>query len=158
MKKFAALFLTLGMITGIFGFEVILFIQEQIILKKYSEFKAIHPDCKREWFNMIVQECESNGIEEIEVLPGAIRSGYIVIGAIIKAESNWKSGAYSKAEARGIMQVMAKIHLPKGTDPKVLYDPIVCIKYGVKVFADNWKSSKGNLIIATSMYERGNIR
>ncbi len=156
MKKFAALFLTLGLITGIFGFKAVLFFKDQVMLKKYSAIKLIHPDCKREWFDAIYQECERNGIEEIEVLPGVMRKGYIVIAAITKAESNWKTGAYSEAGARGLMQVMAKYHLPKGTDPKVLYDPIICIEYGVKIFADNLVSSKGNFVRALSMYERGN--
>jgi hypothetical protein len=156
MKKFAMLIFTLGIVTGLFGFEAVLFIQEEITIKKYYEFKQFHPDCKREWFDAIIKECERNGIEEIEVLPGDTRPGYVVIGAIAKAESNWKTGAYSDAGARGIMQVMAKHHLPKRTDPKVLYDPIICIQYGVKIFADNLISNKGNFIKSLSMYERGN--
>lgn len=156
MKKFAMLIFTLGIVTGLFGFEAVLFFKEQITIEKYYRFKLVHPDCKREWFDAILQECETNGIEQIEVLPGDFRHGYIVIGAIIKAESNWKTSAVSQMLARGLMQVMAKHHLNKKDNPKILYDPITCIEYGVKIFADDLIRSKGNFIRALSMYERGN--
>jgi len=153
--KIAVFIFILGIIGGIISAKGYDNIEEARFMSRYVEMKARFPKLKIEWYRIILREVETNNIQIIELKPDYIVTGDRVICSMINSESQWESGAYSEAGARGLLQVMAKYHLPKGTDPKVLYDPAVCIKYGTKIFADNWKSSKENIIIALSLYERG---
>jgi len=153
--KIAVFIFLLGIIGGIMSEKGYDSIEDARFMSRYIEMKTKFPKLKIEWYRIILKEVERNNIKKIEIRPGYIITGDRIICSIINSESRWEPGAYSEAGARGLLQVMAKYHLPKGTDPKVLYDPAVCIKYGTKIFADNWKSSKENIIIALSLYERG---
>jgi hypothetical protein len=147
----------LGIAGGIISAKGYDNIEESRFLARYQEMKIKYPLLRVEWYRTILQSIEVNGIETLEIKPGYIVTGDRAICAIIDQESQWNDFAISEKNAKGLMQVMY-FHLPKNqrNHSEVLFEAHYNIQHGTRIFADNWKTTNGNLILALSKYERGN--
>jgi len=78
---------------------------------------------------------------------------FALVKAVIKAESDFDSGAVSKEGAQGLMQLMPKTAKAQGVnDP---FDPTANIEGGVKLLAHLYERYKGNLDLTLSGYNAG---
>jgi len=83
-----------------------------------------------------------------------------LVKAIITVESNWDPFALSEREARGLMQIrmIAAKELKEDIKPSDLYDPIINVKMGIRIFEehmDHFLGFKETVHWALNSYNRG---
>ena len=83
-----------------------------------------------------------------------------LIKAIITVESDWDPLALSNREARGLMQIrmIAAKELKEDIKPSDLYDPIINVKMGIRIFEehmDHFLGFKETVHWALNSYNRG---
>lgn len=102
-----------------------------------------------QYANLLIYECEKQGI------------GHLIIIAIMMQESRLNEFATGAAGEIGLMQIMpwwldkAGVLGLKKITRRELYDPANNIKWGVTIFAYNWKSTKGDLFRTLCVYNAG---
>ena len=83
-----------------------------------------------------------------------------LVKAIITVESNWDPFALSEREARGLMQIrmIAAKEIKEDIKPSDLYDPIINVKMGIRIFEehmDYFLGFKETVHWALNSYNRG---
>jgi len=111
-------------------------------LSMFDKYKIHYPWLTKEYFSIAKKESLAAKISVDEVL------------AIIQAESEGNRKAISHCGARGLMQIMAKYHYPKG-NPKDLYCAKLNIKLGVAYYKYCKNLAKGNKVRALISYNAG---
>lgn len=78
-----------------------------------------------------------------------------LVGALIKAESNFKSKVTSSRGARGLMQLTPRTASRYRVSPTELYDPYKNIEAGIKHLKMLIERYSGNLELAIAAYNTG---
>lgn len=80
----------------------------------------------------------------------------LLLHAVIKQESAYRSSATSHAGARGLMQVMPATGQGLGVrDPGQLYDPKTNIETGARLLSQLWRNFDGNIDLVLAAYNAG---
>lgn len=87
----------------------------------------------------------------------ALRAGInpSLVRAKIKIESGWNPKAISSAGAIGLMQVMPANAARCGHQPKDLLDPEKNIKCGLRIFSEDMRATKSDVVKALYRYNGG---
>ena len=102
-----------------------------------------------QYANILTYECERQGV------------GHIAITAIMMQESRLNEYATGGAGEIGLMQILpwwlekAEALGLKKISRRELYDPANNIRWGVAIFAYNWRLTKGNLFKTLCIYNAG---
>ena len=102
-----------------------------------------------QYANILMRECERQGV------------GYIVVIAIMMQESRLNEFATGAAGEIGLMQILpwwlerAEALGLKKITRRELSDPANNIKWGVAIFAYNWRMTKGDLFKTLCIYNAG---
>jgi soluble lytic murein transglycosylase-like protein len=86
----------------------------------------------------------------------------LFLAAIVREESGFSTGAVSRRDARGLMQVRPKTGAEiaqriglKDFTTDMLHDPAINIRIGVQCLTDHLKAYRGNYSLAVTAYNRG---
>ena len=75
--------------------------------------------------------------EMLQRVGQAYEIDWVLLSAIARAESEFRSDAVSRAGAIGLMQVMPSVARAMGCEPELLYDAEVCANVAAKLLHDN---------------------
>ena len=75
--------------------------------------------------------------EMLQRVGTAYEIDWVLLSAIARAESEFRSDAVSRVGAVGLMQVMPSVARAMGCEPELLYDPEVCANVAAKLLHDN---------------------
>ena len=75
--------------------------------------------------------------EMLQRVGAAYDIDWVLLSAIARAESEFRSDAVSRVGAIGLMQVMPSVARAMGCEPELLYDPEVCANVAATLLHDN---------------------